>query len=517
MTPWDNPSEDPIEKDGETCEDAIPVEAGVTYTGQVTDDVYWVWYSFTPSVSNYYRIMLIGSEIDTVIEVYDGCGGRLIDDAYGMWGIPPALALSMEAASTYYIKVESYWYIGGGYSLQIDGAEDVSEQSCQDASVAELGVTYTGQTTSSATESWYAFTPAASDMYQISLAGSDFDTILSVYDECGGELIAYNDDDGWLSTSTVTVELEAETTYYIQIDGYWGEYGNYTLYIDNYTPVPGESCLYAIEADPNTLYEGTLTESMWEIWYSFTAPSTGDYIISLQGSDFDTVLAVYDRCGGYAVWYNDDTNDLTSRLSMNMYEGQTYYILISPYESVGSYNLRITPVTEPASNDTVAAATPITLASAVQGCTDAATSSLSYSSCGVYDSRDVWYSFAPSSSLFVKLSLVGEDFDTTLSVFDEDTGVEVACNDQKDSCTNDSELSMEMVQGKSYLIRVAGFYDGTGHYTLTLAPVIDSAPRCVGSPQSSRRRRTGRHRHRPVVEQLDRSNGLAEVSPKKHR
>jgi len=482
VTPWDGPSDDPIEKDGEICQDAIPAETGITYTGQFTNEVYWVWYSFTPSESNTYRIMLAGSEVDAIIEVYDACGGRLIDDAYGMFGIPPALAVSMEAGSTYYIKVESYWYIAGGYSFQIDEAEDVSEQSCQDAFVAEPGVTYEGQTTASATACWYAFTPAASDTYQISLAGSDFDTTLSVYDECGGELIAYNDDAGASLASRVSLEMEAETTYYIQIDGYWGDYGNYVLFIDTYEPVPGETCLYAIEADPNTLYEGTLTDLMWEVWYSFTAPATGDYVISLKGSDFDTVLYVYDRCGGYAVWFNDDTNDLTSRLSMNMYEGQTYYILISPYDTIGSYNLQITPVTEPAPNDTVAAAVPITLADTVEGCTDAATSSLSYSSCGGYDSRDVWHSFTPSSSLFAKLSVVGEDFDTTLSVFDEDSGTELACNDQKDDCTNDSQLSMEMVQGTSYLIRVAGFYDGTGHYSLTLDPAIDSPPAASEAP-----------------------------------
>ncbi len=484
VLPWDEPQDDPIEKDGETCQEAITAELGVTYTGQVTNDVPWVWYSFTPTASGVYRITTAGSDFDTILYVYDGCAGNMINfnDDFG-WEFTSELTLALEAESTYFIHIESYFYTAGSYTLLIEETESVPGQLCQDAFVAELGETYVGETTATATQRWYSFTPETAGMYEISLAGSDFDTTLAVYDECGGNQIAYNDEDGALSTSRVVVQMEAETTYYIQIDGFWSLfYGNYVLFIDEYIPIPGESCLFPLEAELNTLYEGTITASMPQIWYTFTPTASGDYVIDLKGSVFDTVLGVYDRCNGYAVGYNDDTNDWQSRLSMYMHEGTTYYIQIATWGDLGLYNLKITPVTEPAPHDTVAGATPVTIASSVHGCTDAATSSLSSSSCGGYDSRDVWHSFKPAMSSFVRLTLKGHDFDTTLSVFDEDSGVELACNDQKDDCTNDSGLSMEMVQGKSYLIRVAGYYDGTGHYTLTLEQAFHSAPPAPQSP-----------------------------------
>ena len=60
-------------------------------------------------------------------------------------------------------------------------------------------------------------------MATVSTAGSDFDTILAVYD--GGALatlrrLGSNDDDGDLSTSALQFSVLAGTTYYIAVDGY---------------------------------------------------------------------------------------------------------------------------------------------------------------------------------------------------------------------------------------------------------------------------------------------------------
>jgi len=89
------------------------------------------------------------------------------------------------------------------------------------------------------------------------------------------------------------------------------------------------------------------------------------------------------------------------------------------------------------------------------------------SSCGYNDTADVWYSYTPTNTGLVIISLTGSTFDTTLAVFDRCAGNEMACND--DLCDDpNSEITMLMTGGNTYLIRVAGFDGATGDYTLTV-------------------------------------------------
>ncbi|UCH51722.1 MAG: trypsin-like peptidase domain-containing protein [Chloroflexota bacterium] len=99
------------------------------------------------------------------------------------------------------------------------------------------------------------------------------------------------------------------------------------------------------------------------------------------------------------------------------------------------------------------------------------------SSCGSYDTADVWHSYTPASTGLVTISLAGSTFDTTLAVFNECDGTELACDD--DLCDNaQSEITMLMTGGATYLIRVAGYDGATGDYILT----VTSSP-CTLPPE----------------------------------
>jgi hypothetical protein len=88
------------------------------------------------------------------------------------------------------------------------------------------------------------------------------------------------------------------------------------------------------------------------------------------------------------------------------------------------------------------------------------------SSCGYNDKYVVWYSYTPQSNKTVTISLCGSAFDTTLAVFDSCGGIELACNDNY--CGLQSELTLDLIAGQTYLIRVAGYNDQMGDYTLTI-------------------------------------------------
>lgn len=81
---------------------------------------------------------------------------------------------------------------------------------------------------------WFSWTAPSSGAFTISTAGSEIDTLLSVY--TGTELsklkrIAGNDDDKTDRTSKVVINAVAGTTYQIAVDGYRGASGNYKLTI----------------------------------------------------------------------------------------------------------------------------------------------------------------------------------------------------------------------------------------------------------------------------------------------
>jgi hypothetical protein len=207
-----------------------------------------------------------------------------------------------------------------------------------------------------------------------------------------------------------------------------------------------------------------------DVWHSFTVASTGIYTISLAGSGFDTTLAVYDYCGGTELACNDDISYpaiLQSELAISLTAGTTYIIRVAGYNgATGSYRLLVEGCTPASPNDDCEDAIAISEAVPYYGSTVCATGG-SQSSCSFGDTADVWHSFTPTSMGIFTISLAGSTFDTTLTVFDECGGTELACNDDTGEGLQ-SKITMSMSEAVTYLIRIAGYNGGSGEYTLNL-------------------------------------------------
>jgi hypothetical protein len=90
----------------------------------------------------------------------------------------------------------------------------------------------------------YTFTVATARALDVDLAGSSYDTKVYLYD-AALELIACNDDYHPDYTSRIEgVEVAADETYYLVIDGYGGDAGEYALAIEDFIP-----CDLTIPAD----------------------------------------------------------------------------------------------------------------------------------------------------------------------------------------------------------------------------------------------------------------------------
>jgi hypothetical protein len=65
--------------------------------------------------------------------------------------------------------------------------------------------------------------------------------------------------------------------------------------------------------------------------YNWVAPFSGSFVFSTIGSEFDTVLTLHASCLGPSIACNDDSFQLTSRVTHFLDEGQSVIIEIAPY------------------------------------------------------------------------------------------------------------------------------------------------------------------------------------------
>ncbi|MCH8215831.1 MAG: trypsin-like peptidase domain-containing protein [Planctomycetes bacterium] len=487
------------------CADAAPAEVDITYVGTTDEAVDAdVWYAFSPPTSGPYLIDLGGSSFDTILFVYfGGCRGALLDsDDDGGPGSTSALVMDLEAGETYYIRITGFLGTTGQYSLRISAADpSVPGQSCVVAIPIGLGETLTGKTSNEMEEAWFSYTAETDGFYRFSTAGSDYDTLLRAYDGCGGAVLAANDDEGLESTSALAFYATGGETYYVQISGFLGSTGDYSLAATAYTPVPGEFRQLAIPVEPRRgrVYRGNTTTLIeGQAWYQYTPSTTGPVVISLLGSDFDTVLRVRDESDRFLLGFNDNVFEynlflsgvpfdplfLQSRLSMHMTAGQTYLIVVAGWGGfyTGPYSLQLTPIESPP-HDTVATPATARLDVVTTGSTDGATSTLQMSRCGFFDSLDVWYAFVPTETGFIEVGVEGKDFNPTLALFDAQEGREMACCEDRTFCTFDPTVVSQVTGGREYLIRVAGYNLTTGNFTMTLRQLGGGAPQFLTAPQ----------------------------------
>jgi len=204
---------------------------------------------------------------------------------------------------------------------------------------------------------WHSYTPDSNELVDISLCGSAMDTTLAVYDSCGGMELACSDDYCGYQ-SQVTLELTAGETYLIRVAAYDEETGDYVLTItDAPEPPVNDTCENAVEvlygvSSVGSSLEATGTDitsctvnDIRDVWYYFVPVLSGRYLLDLDGSDYDTSLAVFDGCEVTELACNDDyypSPAYVSRIIVSLAERHTYYIRISGYDSGGgNYSLLV--------------------------------------------------------------------------------------------------------------------------------------------------------------------------------
>ncbi|MCF8459530.1 MAG: PKD domain-containing protein [Flavobacteriales bacterium] len=243
-----------------------------------------------------------------------------------------------------------------------------------------------GTSLTSAPGVWYSWVSDGSDITVTTCDAADYDTKIGIFSGSCGALVCVdgNDDDFNCTGNTSTVADVATVsgeTYYIYVSGFSAESGDFDLTLTCVTPPPAPSndnvcdasalvlgangpfsnvsaTTEAGEALPGggTGVDGSCqSQDGWcsfsltlenSIWFTFEAPASGNVIVSTDGSDFDTQLAVYsavscqDLVSGTAVLEgaNDDNPDatgstLTSQVVLcGLTPGETYFVQVDGYD-----------------------------------------------------------------------------------------------------------------------------------------------------------------------------------------
>ncbi|MGB0578591.1 MAG: immunoglobulin domain-containing protein [Limisphaerales bacterium] len=348
-------------------------------------------------------------------------------------------------------------------------------------------------------------------MLTASTLGSTFDTLLAVYrGNSVGSLteVAANDDSAFGGTiSRLETFVAVGTTYQIAVDGYSGDSGTMNLQLDfiataaapanddfaaastlNGLPVNvAESNLGATLEAGEPMHAGNIGGR--SVWWRWTAPTTGPVTVNTDGSDFDTLLSVYQGTivsNLTRIAFSDDGNpgNLTSSLTLTAIAGEEYLIAVDGYASLdripgaGTIQLNLNPFSgTPPANDNFSNAETIPDSNFnLSGSTHGATSepnepTKAFSPPGA----SVWWNFSVPMDTLMEIDTYGSDFDTVLAVFTgsalDNLALVIANDDATSGSIAQSTVSFIARANVPYRIALDGFNGQIGDFELNFTQV----------------------------------------------
>ena len=327
----------------------------------------------------------------------------------------------------------------------------------------------------------YLWTAPATQTFTLDTLGSDYDTVLYVVDDCGGNELACNDEAFSTSQSSVELDAVAGTTYVVVVDGWDGASGNHVLNItESFGQCIDEPLAQGIgpsvasgsnagAGNDYGLVPCTFTAGE-DVAHSWIAPSTGHYQFDTIGSTYNTVLGLVDQCGGGQLSCDSQSGGGSgqSLLVYPVTEGVPYIVVVDGLNNAtGSYELNIFPTIDPCNDADLGAA----VGAGIGTGTNLGAADDSQPTCTATTGEDFAFQWtAPSTDNFV-IDTFGSDFDTVLYVLDGCGGMPLVCNNQSGG-TDQSSVTLAATQGDTYSIVVDGWGE-TGNIVLSIRPLSE--------------------------------------------
>lgn len=388
-------------------------------------------------------------------------------------------------------------------SLLAEGEDDGFEQndSCAGAAIVGDG-SYPGLVVKSGDEDWYRITIAGGGTLDLDLVFSDAfgDIDIALFSSCGGASVA-SSATGSDNESISFTNTGGTAEFFLRVFLFDDTRGEYSMSVSTSGGLlPNDSCVTPLAVSEGvTAFDNTgadtdgpdepsacdffgQTQINQDVWFCYTASTTGYVTVSLCGSGYDTKMAVYDGCGcpsaDSAIACNDDacgTGGLRSEVTFVAQGGQSYMIRVGAFGmNFGSGTMDISVLPPDDCADAIAIGDGTTEFSNVGATTDGPDEP---GMCDFFSqtqvNQDVWFLYTATCQGTVTASLCGSAYDTKFAVYSgascPTTASAIACND--DACGTGglrSEVSFPALPGEQFLLRVGAFGGNSGAGTLVV-------------------------------------------------
>ena len=328
MTPGNNDCANAITvSDGVTPFSSIGA-TGVDITSCAFNDANDIWYAYTATCTGEVEINTCGSLFDTVLALFDACGGSELACNDDSCDLQSQITASVTLGTTYLIRISGFNGETGEGVLTISCGEPAPCTVVPPAGVDTSSPAYAEVIATDpfcCFNEWDEFCQAAYD------------------DLTGGGGCTVVPPAGVDTSSPAYQQVIADDPFCCNTE--WDEFcqaayddltgGGGTPVNDdcaNATPVSdGVTPFSTIGATGVDITSCALDDAN-DIWFAYTATCTGDAVFNTCGSLFDTVLAIFDACGGTELGCNDDFCGLQSQLVISVTEGTTYLVRVAGYD-----------------------------------------------------------------------------------------------------------------------------------------------------------------------------------------
>ena len=208
---------------------------------------------------------------------------------------------------------------------------------------------------------------------------------------------------------------------------------------NNYNPaIRNPQWANSVANEPQESCEIAAAGTSSSVYYTFTAPNTGNLSLNTNGSDYDTVLSVFNGCGFFffgtylqptQLACDDDSGTGTNSQIDNLHliKGQTVKIKVAKFGATpGGGNLDFNAVFTPTPPDNDNCTNGIVLPNTYGSFTDtnldtefATTEACTGTDpCGFGgNSNSVWYNFRPTQDGLIQADTIGTNYDTVIAIY----------------------------------------------------------------------------------------------------
>ncbi|GGA23903.1 S8 family serine peptidase [Okeania sp. KiyG1] len=226
------------------------------------------------------------------------------------------------------------------------------------------------------------------------------------------------------------------------------------------------------------------------VWWSWTAPTSGEVTVDTFGSNFNTVLAAYtgDSVSELTeITSNDNStsNPPQSEIVFDAVEETTYHFVVDGVSNrTGNIVLNLLQTTTEVGNDNFSNSSPLTGSSAnVEAFNFDATSEdgeplHAENELEGNEGSSVWWNWTAPTSGSVTITTNGSDFDTVLGIYTGDSVSDLTevVSDDNGGDAVESLVMFDAVEGTNYKIAVDGFLGEQGNIVLDLVQQTTSIP-----------------------------------------